>query len=256
LILALQSLAADFSVRVSILGGDVHLAACGRFYSNPKLGIPVINDHRYIANIISSAIVNKPPPAAIANLLASRNKIHHLDESTDETLLNLFDKQSGKEARIAAWNYVTMPARNWAMITENPESSSNGEENQQETSHTRDLDAEANHDGQGPTNGTAEEKMIGHSPPLSLDESTGQDGHHPLHPGEVHAGSNNRAVKSHGMSQDGSLDVCIRVEKDQHNPDGHTQSYGFWIPPLKYTGAAQEEMRKRDNIIGAVNART
>jgi hypothetical protein len=40
----------------------VHLAACGRFYSNPQLGIPAVNDHRYIANIISSAIVNKPPP--------------------------------------------------------------------------------------------------------------------------------------------------------------------------------------------------
>jgi PhoD related phosphatase len=63
LVLRLQNLAAEFSVRVTILGGDVHLAACGRFYSNPKLGVPAIADHRYIANIISSAIVNKPPPA-------------------------------------------------------------------------------------------------------------------------------------------------------------------------------------------------
>jgi PhoD related phosphatase len=62
LILELQKIAAEFSVRITILGGDVHLAACGRFYSHPQLGIPVINDHRYIANIISSAIVNKPPP--------------------------------------------------------------------------------------------------------------------------------------------------------------------------------------------------
>jgi PhoD related phosphatase len=62
LILRLQNLAAEFSVRITILGGDVHLAALGRFYSNPKLGIPVIADHRYMANIISSAIVNKPPP--------------------------------------------------------------------------------------------------------------------------------------------------------------------------------------------------
>lgn len=58
-----QALASEFSVRVTILGGDVHLAAVGRFYSNPKLGIPISRDHRYMANIISSAIVNKPPPA-------------------------------------------------------------------------------------------------------------------------------------------------------------------------------------------------
>jgi hypothetical protein len=63
LVLELQNLAAEFSVRISVLGGDVHLAACGRFYSNPKLGVPVIADHRYMANIISSAIVNKPPPS-------------------------------------------------------------------------------------------------------------------------------------------------------------------------------------------------
>lgn len=63
LVIELQKISADFSVRITILGGDVHLAACGRFYSNPQLGIPTIEDHRYMANIISSAIVNKPPPA-------------------------------------------------------------------------------------------------------------------------------------------------------------------------------------------------
>ena len=35
----LQDVAAEFSARVTILGGDVHLAALGRFYSNPKLKI-------------------------------------------------------------------------------------------------------------------------------------------------------------------------------------------------------------------------
>src|SRR3954467_146516 len=57
LVQQLQALASEFSVRISILGGDVHLAAVGRFYSNPKLNIPVTQHHRYMANIISSAIV-------------------------------------------------------------------------------------------------------------------------------------------------------------------------------------------------------
>jgi hypothetical protein len=257
LVLKLQHLAAEFSVRISILGGDVHLAACGRFYSNPRLGIPTIADHRYMANIISSAIVNKPPPSAIANLLARRNKLHHLDESTDETLLSLFDKKSGQEAKTASWNHVTMPARNWAMITENPETRSNRDEGQISNGHDPNsgttLDAEGHPNS---TNGTPNHNHHNHSPVISLDECTGKDGHHPLHLGEVNAGSKSRAVTFHGRSSDGSLDVCIRVERNQREPEGHTTGYGFWIPPLKYTGAGQMSMRKRDNIVGAVNART
>lgn len=59
--------------------GDVHLAAVGQFYSNPKLRIPKDRDHRYMANVISSAIVNTPPPELMGDILNKRNKIHHLD---------------------------------------------------------------------------------------------------------------------------------------------------------------------------------
>jgi len=38
-------------VRVTILGGDVHLAAVGQFYSNENLGIKQINDYRYMLNV-------------------------------------------------------------------------------------------------------------------------------------------------------------------------------------------------------------
>lgn len=62
-----------------IFRGDVHLAAIGQFYSNPKLRIPKDRDHRYMANVISSAIVNTPPPEMMGDILNKRNKIHHLD---------------------------------------------------------------------------------------------------------------------------------------------------------------------------------
>ncbi len=42
----LQELAAEKSVGITILGGDVHLTAIGQFYSNKKLGIPKDRDHR------------------------------------------------------------------------------------------------------------------------------------------------------------------------------------------------------------------
>ena len=57
----------------------MHLAAIGQFYSNPKLRIPKDQDHRYMANVISSAIVNTPPPEMMGDILNKRNKIHHLD---------------------------------------------------------------------------------------------------------------------------------------------------------------------------------
>lgn len=192
LILRLQEFAKTHSIRVTILGGDVHLAAIGRFYSNLKLGIPSENDHRYIVNIISSAITNKPPPKAVANLLARRNKIHHLDHDTDETLMDIFDKQPGGKEKSAPWNKVTMPSRNFACITE--------------------IDTPPNMSQNGNS-----------STPRAA------DGHSPLHDGEAGAGSTHRAAD--GISSDsgvsGGLDVAIRVEVDPHILEGTTEGYGF-----------------------------
>ncbi|KAK1597923.1 uncharacterized protein LY79DRAFT_322091 [Colletotrichum navitas] len=197
----LQAIASEFSVRITILGGDVHLAAMGRFYSNPRLNIATENDHRYMANVVSSAITNKPPPAAIANLLARRNKIHHLNHDTDETLLKFFDKDPGDTSKTSGSNHVTMPSRNFAILTEN--SPNNG------------LAA--------PVNGDAR-SMI-----------SGKGGHEFLHNGEVESGSKHKAAgQQHGTGNDGSLDICIRVEIDQSNREGITEGYGVTVPQLKY----------------------
>ncbi|KAE9376832.1 hypothetical protein N431DRAFT_331192 [Stipitochalara longipes BDJ] len=228
----LQALSAEFSIRITILGGDVHLAAVGRFYSNPKLNVPVLQDHRYIANIISSAIVNKPPPQAVANLLARRNKIHHLDPDTDETLMTFFDRDPGTSNKTSGWNHVTMPSRNFAMITENHEPGTNGT-----------------------TNGHALHETEQTTDPSRQSTPKTRDGHGCLHEGEVDAGSRHKAadMEKHGKGSDGGLDVCIRVEMDQHDKDGKTQLYGMTIPILKYDGAAENVMRKRDAIRGAIN---
>ena len=57
----------------------MHLAAVGQFYSNKRLAIPKHHDFRYMPNVISSAIVNTPPPDMMADILNKRNKIHHLN---------------------------------------------------------------------------------------------------------------------------------------------------------------------------------
>ncbi|KAF2237100.1 hypothetical protein EV356DRAFT_44463 [Viridothelium virens] len=111
----LQELAAAKSVRVTILGGDVHLAAVGQFYSNKKLGIPKDHDHRYMPNIISSAIVNTPPPNVMADVLNRRNKIHHLDGDTDEDMIPMFLHDVDGNRRN---NTHLLPRRNWCSLRE------------------------------------------------------------------------------------------------------------------------------------------
>lgn len=211
LIQNLQDLAYDFSVRITILGGDVHLAAIGRFYSNPELKIPVSKDHRYIANIISSAIVNKPPPQPVANLIARRDKIHHLDQNTDESMLKFFDRDPVTGQKLSNSNCVTMPRRNWAMITEN---------------HTACIDA--SHRGSNSNNYHNE------IPPREGDNFKFTDGLSYLHEGEAEAGSLHKAAnpEENGKGTDGSIDVCIRVEINQHDKEGKTKSYGMTIPVL------------------------
>lgn len=111
----LQELAAEKSVRITILSGDVHLAAIGQFYSNKKLGIPKDRDHRYMPNIVSSAIVNTPPPELLADVLNKRNKVHHLDEDTDEDMIPLFTHDVDGKPRN---NRHLLPRRNWCSIRE------------------------------------------------------------------------------------------------------------------------------------------
>ncbi|PWY81799.1 hypothetical protein BO70DRAFT_39850 [Aspergillus heteromorphus CBS 117.55] len=196
----LQGFSKAHSVRVTILGGDVHLAAIGRFYSNPSLRIHSEHDPRYMVNVVSSAITNKPPPKAVANLLARRNKLHHMDPSTDETLMSFFDRQPGGQEKSASWNKVTMPSRNYACITEIG--------------------------GAVPQGENGEAAIF----PLPA------DGHAPLHQGEADAGSAHPAADgfSSSSAMPGGLDVTVRVEINPQDRDGATDGYAFSIPALAY----------------------
>ncbi|RAR14944.1 metallo-dependent phosphatase [Stemphylium lycopersici] len=111
----LQHIASTKSVRVTILGGDVHLAAVGQFYSNKKLNVPKDKDHRYMPNVVSSAIVNTPPPDIMADIINKRNKVHHLDSETDEDMIPLFTH--GVDGKKRNNNHL-LPHRNWCSIRE------------------------------------------------------------------------------------------------------------------------------------------
>ena len=208
LLLRLQQLAAKHSVRVTILGGDVHLAALGKFYSSPKADPKPSSeaaDPRFMVNIVSSAITNKPPPQLVANMLARRNKIHHLDHHTDETLISLFNDAAVEDPEVKAHlgkkrantNHLTMPSRNYAIIEE------------QSTETTVN----------GTSNGDADHAMS--SPPMLSS----------LH---MPSPSIDLTVKtSPRMSPPRALQCAFRVEIDQHDRAGRTYEYPFEIPGLQ-----------------------
>ncbi|KXT03999.1 hypothetical protein AC578_9268 [Pseudocercospora eumusae] len=232
LIHRLQEVAKKHSVRVTILGGDVHLAAIGRFYSNPSLNIPAERDYRYMPNIVSSAITNKPPPQAVANLLAKRNKIHHLDHETDETLLELFDRNPGEgeegvDAKTAKNNHATMPSRNYAIITES-HSHTGGQTNGAAAAGAVNG-ANGSQAVNGGTNGAGNTAD-------NTDFNLPKNMREPIHKGEVQAGTQHPAaqgVQKTGLAGEHGLDVTIRVEIKSGDPSGRTEGYGISIPALE-----------------------
>lgn len=95
----LQSLAKENSLRITILSGDVHLAACGQFMTHGRDATDKAKDFRYMVCPISSAIVNAPPPSLLADFLNKRNKNHYLGLHTVENLVPLFSTDTDGSER-------------------------------------------------------------------------------------------------------------------------------------------------------------
>jgi hypothetical protein len=66
-------------------------------------------------NVISSAIVNTPPPDLLADVLNKRNKVHHFDKETDEAMIPIFGHGVDGKPRN---NKHLLPHRNWCSIRE------------------------------------------------------------------------------------------------------------------------------------------
>ena len=68
-----------------------------------------------MANVVSSAIVNTPPPNNMADILNKRNKTHHFDNDTDEDMIPMFTQDVNGKLRN---NKRLLPRRNWCSIRE------------------------------------------------------------------------------------------------------------------------------------------
>ncbi|WFD34511.1 hypothetical protein MCUN1_001352 [Malassezia cuniculi] len=111
LIESLHDIAVRKRIRISFISGDVHAGGCSIFedirHTKPE------EDHKYMVAMITSAIVNVPPPAPVITMInaLARKKhktLHHL--FTREYMLPLFEKDfSGKPQK----NKYIVGARNW-----------------------------------------------------------------------------------------------------------------------------------------------
>lgn len=64
-------------------------------------------------NVISSAIADMPETEMISDMLNMRNKVHHMDQNTDEDILPIFTQDVDGKTRS---NKRLLPRRNWCSI--------------------------------------------------------------------------------------------------------------------------------------------
>ncbi|RDB24282.1 hypothetical protein Hypma_008733 [Hypsizygus marmoreus] len=119
LIEQLQLFAKAQRIRVSFLSGDVHCAAVGVLKTLKAKGKPELApavDHRYMINVVTSAIVNTPPPNPVISMVSSlATKVHKTLHSieTDETMLPIFQTETNGQPRKQKF---IMGRRNWCQI--------------------------------------------------------------------------------------------------------------------------------------------
>ncbi|KAI8594900.1 hypothetical protein EDD21DRAFT_392626, partial [Dissophora ornata] len=106
----LQNFANDRKIRVTFISGDVHCAGVGRFTA--KIAPPE-KDPQLMYQVISSAIVNEPPPEGVIKLLHFQDKVHILEGrvKTYEDMYPMFTQDvDGKPLQMDK----LMPRRNYS----------------------------------------------------------------------------------------------------------------------------------------------
>ncbi|KAJ3552242.1 hypothetical protein NM688_g4254 [Phlebia brevispora] len=120
-----QDIATGKHIRVTFLSGNVQLAAVGllkTYVNNKDRELPPAMDHRYMLNIVTSAIVDTPPPNGVLAMLSSlstktHKTLHHLN--TDETMVPIFVTDT--QGRPSKSKYI-MGKRNWCAVDWDPSS--------------------------------------------------------------------------------------------------------------------------------------
>lgn len=109
-----QKFAESRKCRVTFLSGDVHCTALSRFRTTPKSHAKELTpseDPRLMYQVISSAIVNMPPPRNALRAYHYFGTKWHPFENTEEQFMNMFEKmpEGGRKLR----HNKILPNRNW-----------------------------------------------------------------------------------------------------------------------------------------------
>lgn len=104
----LQEVALAKHVRVSIISGDAHVGGVGRLYSRPKR--PPAQDPLFMAQIISSAIMNAPPPRQVVGMLMRTDLARNIDERTRTKMERAFWPNHPRTDKL-------IRRRNWCDVT-------------------------------------------------------------------------------------------------------------------------------------------
>ncbi|KAG0026777.1 hypothetical protein BGZ82_009301 [Podila clonocystis] len=114
----LQTLATQHRVRVTFVGGDVHVGGAGRLFGTESKDR--LTDPYDMVQIVSSAIVNGPPPGGVITALHATSKTYALNEYTSEQMTEIFDKDvDGTPLE----NKKLLNRRNWCSVREYHEQS-------------------------------------------------------------------------------------------------------------------------------------
>ncbi|KAF8232307.1 hypothetical protein L208DRAFT_1272706 [Tricholoma matsutake] len=119
----LQRIAQRQRMRITFVSGDVHCAAVGMLKtlkSKKEAEVNPLVDHRYMLNIVTSAIVNTPPPNGVIAMVSSlatkvHKTLHHIE--TDEAMIPIFDTETNGTPRKQKF---IMGRRNWCQVEWDP----------------------------------------------------------------------------------------------------------------------------------------
>jgi hypothetical protein len=106
-----QQLAENKRIRITFFSGDVHCCGISRFQTRRKDVLAPINDSKLMYQVISSAIVNIPPPRHVLRFAHYVKTKWYPIADTEEELIDFFQRlpETGRKIR----HKKLLPNRNW-----------------------------------------------------------------------------------------------------------------------------------------------
>jgi hypothetical protein len=118
----LQTISQEKKVRITFFSGDVHCCGVSRFRTHALQPLPSTQDPKLMYQIISSAIVNMPPPRMFIRMAHFFATKWYPVKDTEEEVIDFFEKMP--ENGLNLYLKKLLPNRNWCYFEQNTESKS------------------------------------------------------------------------------------------------------------------------------------